>query len=82
MLCTGLDETDIDDVQESDIDTSMVVETKENKRPISLFVTDLDSVREDLKELPPPLLPTTTTHGVVCLVFSTFVFFSRREQSL
>lgn len=58
------DETDIDDVQESDIDSPKVKgETRELQQPLSTLVTDLDSVR-DSKDLPPPLIPTTTTHGL------------------
>ena len=66
MFCIGPDETDIDDVQESDIDPALVTgETRELQRPVSTLVTDLDAVR-DFAELPPPLIPTTTTpQGIV-----------------
>ena len=51
------DETDIDDVCESDIDGEAIRgETIELTRPGSTLVTDIDAVR-DLKNLPPPLVP-------------------------
>lgn len=56
------DETDIDEVEESDIDSPMKgPEIVQLQRPVSTLVTDLDSVR-DLKDLPPPLiLPPSST---------------------
>ena len=54
---TGPEETDIDDVDGSDMDSPMIsAETVELQRPVSTLVTDLDAVR-DMKDLPPPLIP-------------------------
>lgn len=58
-LLTNPDETDIDDIDESDIDSPMIRggETIERKRPLSTLVTDIDAVK-DFTNLPPPLVPT------------------------
>jgi len=68
LFTLGPDETDIDDIQESDVDSPVTQvgggEIRELQQPLSTLVTDLDAVR-DMKDLPPPLLPTTSSHGNV-----------------
>lgn len=80
ILATRPDETDIDDIDESDIDSPFIKggETVELQRPISTLVTDIDTVKE-MKDLPPPLLPTTVCFTILYLLISLYFISKWRE---